>query len=219
MTHTLLPRFYRPWYNHPLYIEPIKLYLVCLLLGYLLGNVQFAVILSHFLYHDDVRHHGSGNAGATNMVRVFGLKGGALTFIGDFIKGATAVLIGRSLGGPIGSYAMALGVVLGHDFPAFFKFKGGKGVASSIGVIWLLNPIIGAIATAVGVGMVIYTKFISVGSLTGATTFLLLILAFGTDLWQRLLALALWALVVLRHADNIDRLRKGMEPKITDKRQ
>ena len=202
-----------------MYIEPIKMFAVCLILGYLLGNVQFAVILSHFVYHDDVRLHGSGNAGSTNMLRVFGLKSGLLTFIGDFLKGAAAVLIGRSLGGPEGSYAMALGVVLGHDFPAFFKFKGGKGVASSIGIIWLLHPLIGAISTVVGVGVALYTKIISVGSLLGATTFLLLTLAFGTDLWQRLLALALWALIVLRHSENIDRLRKGTESKITFKKQ
>ena len=198
-----------------MFIEPIKLYVVCLILGYLLGNVQFAVILSRFVYHDDVRLHGSGNAGSTNMLRVFGARSGVLTFLGDFLKGAAAVLIGRSLGGTLASYAMALGVVLGHDFPAFFKFKGGKGVASSIGVIWLLHPAIGAASTVLGVGMALCTKIISVGSLTGATAFLALTLLFGSDMWQRLLALALWALVVLRHAENISRLLKGQESKIS----
>lgn len=102
-----------------MFIEPVKIYLICLLLGYLLGNLQFAIVFSHLLYHDDVREHGSGNAGSTNMLRVFGLKSGLLTFIGDFLKGVAAVLIGRSLGGAIGSYCMALGAILGHDFPPF----------------------------------------------------------------------------------------------------
>lgn len=198
-----------------MFIEPTKLYIVCLILGYLLGNVQFAVILSRLLYHDDVRLHGSGNAGATNMLRVFGLKSGAMTFIGDFLKGVTGVLIGRSLGGELGAYAMALGTVLGHDFPAFFRFKGGKGVASSLGVIWLLNPIFGAIATVVGLGVAFYSKIIAVGSMSGATAFMLLALIFGPNMWMRLLALGLWALIILRHAENIARLLKGEESKFS----
>ena len=197
-----------------MFIEPIKIYLVCFILGYLLGNVQFAVILSRFIYHDDVRLHGSGNAGSTNMLRVFGAKSGILTFIGDFLKGCAAVLIGRMLGGPVASYAMALGAVLGHDFPAFFKFKGGKGVASSIGIICMLNPVIGVIAIVIGVGLALYTKIISIGSMVGATTFMILTLIFGSGMWHRLLAVALWALLIMRHAENIDRLKHGQESKL-----
>lgn len=198
-----------------MYIEPIKVYVICFVLGYLLGSVQFAVILSRLLHHDDVRLHGSGNAGTTNMFRVFGLKSGALTYAGDFLKGAAAVLIGRSLGGLFAAYAMALGTVLGHDFPALFKFKGGKGVASSMGAVWLLNPLFGAIATLTGVGIILYSGMVSVGSMAGATTFLLLSLFWGADMWQRLLALCLWSLIILRHADNISRIRKGQEIKIS----
>ncbi|MEA5059801.1 MAG: glycerol-3-phosphate 1-O-acyltransferase [Clostridia bacterium] len=198
-----------------MYIEPIKVYVICLVLGYLLGNVQFAVIFSHLLHRDDVRRHGSGNAGSTNMLRVFGLKSGALTFVGDFLKGAAAVLIGRSLGGNPGSYAMAFGVVLGHDFPVFFSFKGGKGVASSLGVAWLINPLFGAISTVAGLGMVFYSKMVSVGSMFGTTVFLLLALCFGADMGQRILALLLWAFVILRHAENISRIRSGQEAKIS----
>lgn len=198
-----------------MFIEPTKIYVICLILGYLLGNVQFAVILSRLLYHDDVRLHGSGNAGSTNMLRVFGLKSGVLTFIGDFLKGAAAVLIGRCLGGDKAAYAMALGTVLGHDFPAFFKFKGGKGVASSIGVICMLHPLIGILTSLAGVGIAFFTKVISVGSMSGATIFLLLTLLFGSDTWQRILALLLWALVMLRHWENITRLLAGQEPKIS----
>lgn len=202
-------------YNFPMYIEPVKMYIVCLVLGYFLGNVQFAVILSRLLYHDDVREHGSGNAGSTNMLRVFGLKSGLLTFLGDFLKGLAAVLIGRSLGGELGGYAMALGAVLGHDFPALLKFRGGKGVASTLGAIWAIHSLFGAITTAVGVGVVVLTKMVSVGSLVGGSLFLTLSLCFGADIWQRLLALCLWLLIVLRHLENLARIRTGQESKIS----
>ena len=105
------------------------LYLACAALGYLLGNVQFAVIISRLKYKDDVRNHGSGNAGSTNMLRVFGLSSGLITFLGDLLKGILGVLIGRWIAGEVGGYICALFVVLGHDFPVFLRFKGGKGVA------------------------------------------------------------------------------------------
>ncbi len=107
-------------------------YTIIAIAAYLLGNVQFAIILSKWKYHDDVRKHGSGNAGSTNMLRVFGLKPGLLTFAGDFCKGVLAVLLGRLVAGERGSYVAALFVVLGHDFPVFLQFKGGKGVASNL---------------------------------------------------------------------------------------
>ena len=208
-----------PWYNLVMFIEPVKIYLICLLLGYLLGNLQFAIVFSHLLYHDDVREHGSGNAGSTNMLRVFGLKSGLLTFIGDFLKGVAAVLIGRSLGGAIGSYCMALGAILGHDFPALLKFKGGKGVATSMGIAVAIQPWIGIVAIAAGIGMVAYSKMVSVGSLTGGAMFLLLTLPFGADPWVRLLALLACLLIVLRHWENIYRIRTGQENRISFKKK
>lgn len=198
-----------------MYITPAKIYLVCLVLGYLLGNIQFAIIFSHLLHHDDVRAHGSGNAGSTNMLRVFGLRSGLLTFLGDFLKGVAAVLIGRALAGEYGSYIMAMGTILGHDFPALLKFKGGKGVATSIGAAIAINPIIGLITAAAGVGMVIYTKYVSVGSMTGGVVFMLLCMVFGGGIWIRLFALAACLLILLRHVENIRRLRTGQESKIS----
>ena len=87
-------------------------------LGYIIGNIQFALIFSHLLHRDDVRHHGSGNAGSTNMLRVYGKKDGIITFVGDFLKGVAGVLIGRLLGGENCAYIGAVGVVLGHCYPA-----------------------------------------------------------------------------------------------------
>ena len=95
-------------------------------LGYIIGNIQFAVIFSYLLHRDDVRHHGSGNAGSTNMLRVYGKKDGIITFAGDLLKGVAGVLIGRLLGGENCAYMGAMGVVLGHCYPAFFGFSCGK---------------------------------------------------------------------------------------------
>ncbi|MDR0839980.1 MAG: glycerol-3-phosphate 1-O-acyltransferase PlsY [Christensenellaceae bacterium] len=198
-----------------MYIDPIKLYLLCLLLGYLLGNIQFAVLFSRLLYHDDVRAHGSGNAGSTNMLRVFGVGSGILTFAGDFLKGVAAVLVGRSLGGDHAACAMALGVVLGHDFPALLKFHGGKGVASTMGVLWAFHPLFGAIVTVVGVGLAAYSRMISLGSMAGALLLLVLMLIWGADSWQRWLAVALCLLLFIRHAENIVRIKNGTEGRIT----
>ena len=192
--------------------------IICLMLGYLLGNVQFAVIFSRLLYHDDVRQHGSGNAGSTNMLRVFGLKSGLLTFVGDFLKGVAAVLIGRWLAGDPGGYVMALGVVLGHDFPVFLKFHGGKGVASTLGIVWCINPLFGAITTFFGVGVAAISRMVSLGSLVGAGVFLLQALFFSNDRYLALLAIVLCGLLVLRHLENIRRIFAGQESKLNLKK-
>ncbi len=191
------------------------LYLCAAIAGYLLGNVQCAVILSRLKYHDDVRNHGSGNAGSTNMLRVFGLKPGLVTFVGDFLKGVLGVLIGRWIAGETGGYISALFTVLGHDFPAFLGFKGGKGVAASFGIVWVLNPLYGAIITAVAVIAMWAFKTVSIVSLIGVTTYLVLTLCFSWDNTQMVvLIVILWALIVIRHAENIRRICKGEEGKL-----
>lgn len=190
--------------------------------GYLIGNVQFAVIFSHMLHHDDVRHHGSGNAGSTNMLRVYGVRAGVMTFIGDFIKGAAAVLIGRALGGQDAAYCAALGVVTGHCWPVFFRFKGGKGVASSLGAAFLLNPIWGLIATVLGGTVAVVTRTISLASIIGYTVYLIIALIFGNTMWEKIATMILFAIVVYRHRENIIRLIQGNESTVqirTDKEE
>lgn len=181
------------------------------LAGYLLGNVQFAVIFSHMLHHDDVRHHGSGNAGSTNMLRVYGIKAGVITFIGDLIKGAGAVLIGRALGGNDAAYWGALGVVLGHCWPVFFRFKGGKGVASSLGAAMLLNPGRGALVAVLGGIVAAVSRTISLASLSGFAAYFVLTLIFGDSLWEKIAISILFIIVLYRHRENIARLVQGSE--------
>lgn len=187
--------------------------------GYLIGNVQFAVIFSHLLHHDDVRHHGSGNAGSTNMLRVYGVKAGVITFIGDLIKGAAAVVLGRAMGGQNAAYAAALGVVIGHCWPVFFRFKGGKGVASSLGAALFLNPFWGLIAAVVGGTVAAVTRTISPASLSGFTAYLVAALVAGRNAWERIATVLLFIIVVYRHRENILRLIHGSESPVLVRRE
>ena len=195
------------------------IYCIAAIAGYLIGNIQFAVIFSHLLHHDDVRHHGSGNAGSTNMLRVFGLKAGVITFIGDLIKGAGAVLLGRAIGGQEAAYCAALGVVIGHCWPVFFRFKGGKGVASSLGAAVLLNPLWGLVAGVAGIVVAAITRKISPASLTGFTVYLIIALIYGNTMWDKISAILLFAIVVYRHRENIARLIHGEESAVFERRE
>ena len=181
--------------------------------GYLLGDIQTAIIISKKHYHDDVRNHGSGNAGSTNMVRVFGIKPGAATFAGDFLKGVIGVLAGRLLCGQLGGYVGGLFVVVGHCWPVFAGFRGGKGVASSFGIAWMTFPLGAAITTGVITLLFLLTKRVSVMSLAGILTFFLTTVIFGGNPFLIALAAALTVVVYVRHKDNIVRLLHGEEGK------
>lgn len=194
-------------------------YVLAGIVGYLIGNIQFAVIISRIKYHDDVRNYGSGNAGSTNMLRVYGPKPGASTFVGDFMKGIIGVLVGRLLAGEVGGYVAGLCVVLGHCYPAFFRFKGGKGVASTFAIVWMIKPLYGAIITAVVLAILFATHTISIMSMTGATLFLLLVVSFDFSNTPLVVtAILLWAFILLRHWENIQRLIKGEESKVLVKK-
>lgn len=185
-------------------------------LGYIIGNIQFAVIFSYLLHRDDVRHHGSGNAGSTNMLRVYGKKDGIITFAGDFLKGVAGVLIGRLLGGENCAYMGAMDVVLGHCYPAFFGFHGGKGVASSLGAVFALNPLYGGIVSIVAAIVAIATKIISAASLSGTAAYLIIALIWGTK-GNKLFAAALFILICIRHRENIARMIAGSEGRVLEK--
>lgn len=192
--------------------------LLCIVAGYLIGNIQTAIIISKFRYHDDVRNHGSGNAGSTNMVRVFGYRPGLLTFVGDFVKAVLAVIVGRLLMGTYGGYAAGFFVVIGHCFPVFAGFRGGKGVASSFGVAWMVFPLGAAITTVVIVIVLALSKRVSLMSLIGMVAFFIttIIFKWGTDMYLILLAFALLVVVYLRHTENIKRLIRGEEKQLVN---
>ncbi|WP_237722330.1 glycerol-3-phosphate 1-O-acyltransferase PlsY [Keratinibaculum paraultunense] len=189
------------------------------LISYFIGNFSSAYILGKAFQKKDIRNYGSGNAGATNALRVFGKKLGGITFILDVLKGIIAVYIGERIMGYNGKLIASIFVVLGHDWPVFLKFKGGKGVATSLGVIFLLHYPTAIICTAIGIAIIIITRYVSLGSIIAAG--LVPIVGsivnrpFNKNFFITTFILAI--LVISRHKDNINRLVKGEEFKLGEK--
>jgi glycerol-3-phosphate acyltransferase PlsY len=186
--------------------------LLSLALGYLLGSIPFGLILARLAGHGDLREIGSGNIGATNVLRT-GSKGlAALTLILDMLKGTAAVVIGAQFG-PNAALLGGLGAFLGHLFPVWLGFRGGKGVATYLGVLiglyWPAALFFGAVWLAVAA----LTRYSSLAALIASAAVPLLLFFMGE---QRLAALALAFSVLLywRHADNIGRLLRGEEGRI-----
>lgn len=187
-----------------------------IILSYLLGCFSSAYFLGKTTKNIDIRQYGSGNAGATNAMRVLGKKMGILTFGLDILKGIIAVLIGKYLLGFDGKLLAGVFVVLGHNFPVFLNFKGGKGVATSLGVLMLINWKIGLVCLLVGVIVIIITKYVSLGSILASITapIAMIILIDNID---RNLYFTIWflgLLSVIRHRTNIIRLIKGEENRL-----
>ena len=189
--------------------------IACVIIGYLLGNIQTAIIVSRAYYHDDIRNHGSGNAGSTNMVRVYGYGPGAITFAGDFIKAFLGVLLGQLVAGQVGGYIAGFFVVVGHCWPAFDGFRGGKGVASSYSIALFTFPL-GAIgAILIGGAILLINKKMSIMSLAAMVLFFLSTLIFQlSNLPLVILAGLLMVVVFVRHGENIQRLIHGEEQRL-----
>jgi len=185
---------------------------------YLLGSVNSGIVLSKAVFHEDIREHGSGNAGTTNMLRTYGKKMAGLTFVGDFGKGIIGVLIGRILFGLVGAYVGGLFCVLGHIFPCFYKFKGGKGVATAAGMILMTNWKVFLVLIALFVLLVYMTKFISFGSVMCYLLYPLLLskLKLPTDpSLGILIAVVIMCMGVFMHRANIKRIFAGTENKLS----
>ncbi|MGN0627688.1 MAG: glycerol-3-phosphate 1-O-acyltransferase PlsY [Oscillospiraceae bacterium] len=205
---------------------------VVALASYLVGSFNMAIIISKYHKLRDIRNYGSGNAGMTNMLRTFGRKAAAYTFGGDFFKGALAVALARkaveSFELPFDmGYVAALFVVVGHIFPLYFKFKGGKGVATAFGAMLVLNWMVFCTLLVGLVPMLFVIRIVSAVSLCGAAlypvlTFLVLYLQ-GKDMASTvipdtLFSLVLAALTFYAHRENIARFRTGTENFFGDKK-
>ena len=190
--------------------------LLTLLIGYLLGSISTGVLLSRFVAHTDIRKQGSGNAGTTNMLRVMGKKFALLTLAGDMLKGIVAVLIGSLLvGGKTGQILGAFGAILGHNFPVFFGFKGGKGIATSFGCLLIVFPLQTLAAFGVFLALFLITHYVSVGSIGAAVTLPIFVIATTPRdpvIWISVAAIG--ALAIWRHKANIVRLMNHTENKI-----
>lgn len=201
---------------------------VVALVSYLLGSVSFAVIVSRIGAKDDVRNHGSGNAGMTNILRSYGKKMAAFTAIGDFGKGVIAVALGRiifSLAGIQGidaGYIAGLFVILGHLYPLFFGFKGGKGVLTSLGAAVIVSPIPFLVIAGIAIPTVFAVKIVSLISVIGFALYPFVVVAvdllLDKPLWGELLfSLIVSSLGIWKHRSNIQRLRAGTEYKFGQK--
>ena len=190
--------------------------LIVIVAGYLLGSISTGVVLSRLFAKTDIRSQGSGHAGTTNMLRVLGRKMALLTFIGDMLKGIIAVFIGKWLiGGELGGLLGVVGAVLGHYYPLYFGFKGGKGIATSFGSLLFVFPVQALLAFAVFLILVAVTHYVSVGSIAAAITLPLLIVITRFQeptLW--IITVCIGASVIWRHRANIKRLMNHTENKL-----
>ncbi|MBS5843712.1 MAG: glycerol-3-phosphate 1-O-acyltransferase PlsY [Clostridiales bacterium] len=198
------------------------------LLGYLLGSVNSAVILSKLVYKKDIRLQGSGNAGMTNMQRIYGKKAALFTFLGDFCKGIVAVLLGRLLLGVFASASLhgaciaGAFAVIGHNWPLYFGFKGGKGVLTTFSVMIIIAPLPTLVAFGIFLITVILTKYVSLGSLLAAVSLPVVVFFLGDVLCTQrglgpvfYLSLFVAVLIIARHHANIRRLLQGKESKLS----
>lgn len=212
-------------------------YIIIAVISYFLGSLNFSIILSRTMEKKDIRESGSGNAGATNMLRTYGKHFAALTMVGDMLKVALAILIAflildvpldmifkiadnKETAMTIIMYKEFAGFfcVLGHIFPLYFKFKGGKGVAACTGMVILVDWRIALILFVIFVITIAVSKMISLGSITIAVLYPILIAVFYQDLTLILIAVLFASIVIVAHRKNIKRILNGTENKLSSKK-
>lgn len=192
---------------------------------YLLGSLNGAILVSKYIYHDDIRNHGSGNAGLTNMGRVFGRKGAILTLVIDIAKQFVSVLIGIVLWGEVGAYLAGLFCMIGHIAPVFFKFKGGKGVLTAAVMILMIDYQVFLIAFAIFALVVLISRYVSLGSviagfaLPGIVWLLSAIRGRPAHPFALFFAVLIGLMLILMHRSNIKRLYEGNENKLSFKKK
>ena len=193
--------------------------------GYLLGSLNTAVIVGK-VYGKDMRRHGSKSAGLTNTLRVLGRSAAMLVLVGDVVKGIAACLVGLYLGAyaysgeardSVSLLAAGAGAVVGHNWPAYFGFKGGKGALTGAAVLFMFDWVIALMCLGVFVMVVVATRYVSLGTVSAAVLFLVIsfVPAFDHTLYFQAFALLMALVVVLKHRENIQRLLSGTESKLT----
>lgn len=219
------------------------LYIIALLVAlvsYFIGSISGAILISKSINGEDIRNSGSKNPGTTNMLRIYGKKAAVFTLLIDVLKGVVAVAIGilidymltKTLDFSIyessflfGSMKYIAGIfaVIGHDFPVFFRFKGGKGVATSLGVILMLDWKIGLIVMIGSLLIMIFSRYVSLGSIAAAVIYPCIVAAFVISnkelkIMYLVCAVILGLLIIFKHHTNIVRLKNGTENKLFSKK-
>ena len=206
-------------------------YILMAVIAYAIGSVNFSVILSKKIAGFDVRQKGSGNAGTTNMLRSVGKGPAALTLILDILKGLVAILIAKYIVGNIVDgintailvQIAGFFVVVGHTFPMFFGFKGGKGVATALGVLLVTNPLIGVICLVFAIAVMALTRMVSLGSVMAAVLFPVLTIFITNNYISEgynyiIFGIAMAALVIFNHRTNLKRIYNGTENRLSLKK-
>ncbi len=208
-------------------------YIIIAVIAYLIGSINFSIILSKKMAGFDIREKGSGNAGTTNMLRAVGKKAAVITLICDILKGVVSILIAVLAGKIVKNLDNALlvqlagiFVIIGHTFPIFFKFKGGKGIATSLGVLLMTNWQIGLICLVFALVLIALTRMVSVGSIAAGILFPVLvafidqnyIVPTSNSNWSYLVfSIIIALLVIFNHRANVQRILNGTENKISFK--
>lgn len=209
-------------------------YIIIAVIAYLIGSINFSIILSKKMAGFDIREKGSGNAGTTNMLRAVGKKAAVITLICDILKGVVSILIAVLAGKIVKNLDNALlvqlagiFVIIGHTFPIFFKFKGGKGIATSLGVLLMINWQIGLICLIFALVLMALTKMVSVGSIAAAILFPILvafidqnyIVPTSNSNWSYLVfSIIVALLVIFNHRANVQRILNGTENRLSFKK-
>ena len=208
-------------------------YIIVAVIAYLIGSINFSIILSKKMAGFDIREKGSGNAGTTNMLRAVGKKAAVITLICDILKGVVSILIAVLAGKIVKNLDNALlvqlagiFVIIGHTFPVFFKFKGGKGIATSLGVLLMTNWQIGLICLVFALVLIALTRMVSVGSIAAGILFPVLVAFINQNYivptsnsnWSYLVfSIIIALLVIFNHRANVQRILNGTENRISFK--
>lgn len=190
-------------------------------IGYLLGNFQTGLFVGWCFRKIDLRKHGSGGTGATNALRTLGVGSAMITFAGDFIKGTLASAIGLAIAGHAGQLVACLFVVLGHVWPVFFRFHGGKGVTTSVGSFAIVFPLPVACAVSLSLLLIALTKYVSLGNIIAEFCFAVYAVILGVhsgDMAVAVIGALVPAVVIFAHRANIARLLAGTENKLRFKK-
>ena len=176
-------------------------------IAYLLGNFSSGLLIGRLFGQEDIRKTGSGNAGTTNVMRTLGWLPSVLTLVGDVVKAVLAVLVGRLLSGETGALIAGVAVVAGHNWPVFFGFKGGKGIAASLGVILMTDPLIALILLLIQFSILIPTRLMSLASVASSISYSILVAIFHWGEWGYVLfGFILGFMAVYSHRANLKRL-------------
>ncbi|MFZ3577731.1 glycerol-3-phosphate 1-O-acyltransferase PlsY [Virgibacillus sp. DJP39] len=190
-------------------------YIILAVIAYLLGSIPSALIVGKLGYKKDIREHGSGNLGATNTFRVLGIKAGIIVTIADILKGTIATLIPFLIDADVYRLAIGLFAVAGHTYPVFAKFKGGKAVATSGGIILGVSPLLFTTILLAFILTLYISKYVSLSSIITSVITVVAAILLQEDIGLIIVTCLLATFVSYRHKDNIKRIVKGNEPKIT----